>query len=205
MRPMLLALAAALVLAAPAAAADFEGTLAPQYSWSGGPMNGAYLTDPSEPCDVSRTCEEVLLTVPVAGTVNITWKASSPAQQGWLSFTVWRADASGARSGDPVGDGGAFGNEGTMGFTAEPGRYLVEVSALLAAQATYEATAVNTPDVPEVAPAPVTQKPAPAQKPAAKKRKAKRPTCKTRKQKRTKRCKAEARRRAQERKRSRGR
>ena len=141
--PLLTTLVLALVLAAPAAAAPVQtGTLSaasPSFEWSGGPLSGGNLNN--EPCGTTHQCEDILLHTGNAGNLKITWQASSPAGQGWLSFTLYKSDADGNVEGEPVADTGAFDNEGALVAIVEAGHYVVRVGALLSAAATYDAQA----------------------------------------------------------------
>lgn len=145
MRAAFLTAALTVLLSAPAAA--FEGVVAPGYTWSGGPLSGTNAS--TEPCSLLNSCEDGVLTVPYTGVVTVRWKATSPLGQGWLQAKVWRATQTGARTGLPLNESRATGNEGVITFAAnQPGRFVLRMGALLSYSASYTATATAIADGP---------------------------------------------------------
>jgi uncharacterized protein len=115
----------------------------PTFTWNGGPLSGGSLV--GEPCGTTHQCEDILIHVGDGGQLSISWEATSPADQAWLFMTLYKSDAQGNPQGDPVADTGAFDDKGAMLASVKPGDYVVRVGALLAAAATYEATAQLKP------------------------------------------------------------
>jgi hypothetical protein len=141
---------AALLVAAPAATAapspdkGAVGIDQTTFKWAG----SAYGTDiQGEPCNTDHSCEDVLVQVKDAGSLNVDWTGTAPAGPAWLGVSIYASDAKGTE-GDQLADGGALADTGAVGTYADPGYYLIRVSGLLTSLATYEATATLDPDTP---------------------------------------------------------
>src|SRR5918998_5846229 len=79
-------------LAAPAHSGAFSAA-SPTFTWQGGPLSGGNMV--GEPCGTTHQCEDILITVGDAGNFEVSWKASAPNDQGWLSVTLYKSDAEG--------------------------------------------------------------------------------------------------------------
>jgi hypothetical protein len=135
--PLLLTL---LLLVAPAvaeAAPDRELTVslaAPDVRWDGGPVTQAPQTGPIDP-------DDTLLVLLDGGDLTVTIGEAGPTVVD-IDVRLFRADADGAPSGEPLATGRTMSPDETL--TAEdlpPGRYVARVQGVATVQGTYVGTA----------------------------------------------------------------
>ena len=142
------ALAALATAAVALAAPDRNGAVTaagPAFTWDGGPLTGASETSDVEekvPCDAPQACDQTLLKVD-AGQMTVDTSSDDPSSQD-LDMFIYRSDKDGTVGKFIKSSTGPDPNEHAV-FEAEPGYYLVKVSAALAAGGTFKGKASELP------------------------------------------------------------
>ncbi len=142
-----LTVVAAAVLAAVAwAAPDRQVTLsagAPNASWDGGPVSGVLVVDVDT--------DDTQITVETPGTLTVkTAEGDDTAVD--IDMYLYKSDAAGEPTGDPIKTSETGGNDETVSAEVEPGTYLARVFGFLALEGFYKGSAELVPA--EAAPAP---------------------------------------------------
>jgi hypothetical protein len=128
--------AATVAWAAPDRSADLSAATT-SYSWDGGPVTGTPVND----VEVDYT----LVKVADAGTLDVTIKEAS-LEEADLDLEVYRADAAGEPSGDPLAEAANGGSDEQVSVkNLKPGTYLIRVIGWLAVETTFKGEAKLKP------------------------------------------------------------